>query len=123
MADIIRELIKDIPNVETCYVGDGIEHLTVKHNSNKSLCVCLEEYFFRIANEDEVYERFMSTMRQIRKPLQKRWCKYDLVESLISAIKSGEPMIGWSCIFVHIVHCGLELKDPVCALQRRSFTL
>jgi len=92
MVEIILKLLEDIPDVEICSSG---ESAILMNTTSKPLCVCLEEYFFRIANEDDVYDRFMCTMRQIRKPLFYITGNKDYIEALLSAIKNGAPMSTW----------------------------
>lgn len=124
MDPAIIELLNDIPDVGVVY-KEPLNYVSVVEGVQKTLNECYTEYLTKVAYDDHVYQRFIATLRLLRKPMNTKLQQthQDSIGTLIHYIKEGLPMSMILHHFEIIMRFAINVKEPLIALQRRSFRL
>ena len=94
---------------------------------NKCLIVLplenIKAYFNKVAIDDQVYQRFMDSMRLLRLPILARLPRHDLVTQLMNALETCQDLKFVAEHFRGVLYQAQTMDMTIPMLQRRSFKL
>lgn len=130
----IEQLINDIPNTKIVYHSELKRHYVVTSQTVDEqqfhnpywLEGAFTEYFEKLAYDDDVYKRFMTSMVLLRKALRQTRCNgRNVVETFMYYLENAciENKNEIMFHFKYILDLAVNIEKPFISLQRRSFVL
>lgn len=83
----------------------------------------IKGYFNKVALDDQVYQRFMGSMRMLRAPILARLPRHDLVAELMKSLETGQDLKFVAEHFREILYQAQTMDMTIPMLQMRSFRL